>query len=81
MIAVFNSSPLIFLSKLSIIDQALKLFSEVNIPAYVRKEILHKEDIASDKLKALLRVRSKITPLLAAGLPYSSLSPGGRGLG
>ena len=30
MIAVFNSSPLIFLSKLSIIDQALKLFSEVN---------------------------------------------------
>ena len=54
MIAVFNSSPLIFLSKLSIIDQALKLFSEVNIPAYVRKEILHKEDIASDKLKALL---------------------------
>ena len=32
----------------------------VNIPAYVRKEILHKDDIASDKLKALLRSNSVV---------------------
>ena len=55
MIAVFNSSPLIFLSKLNVIDQALKLFSKVIVPAYVQEEILQKEDIASEKLKALLR--------------------------
>jgi len=55
MIAVFNSSPLIFLSKLNVIDQALKLFSKVIVPACVQEEILQKEDIASEKLKALLR--------------------------
>ena len=49
--AVLNSSPLIFLSKLHLIDQALKLFSDVTVPGYVQKEILQKEDIASEKLK------------------------------
>ena len=29
MITVFNSSPLIFLSKLNVIDQSLELFSKV----------------------------------------------------
>ena len=55
MIAVFNSSPLIFLSKLSVLDQALKLFSKVIVPACVQEEILQKEDIASKKFKSLLR--------------------------
>ena len=55
MIAVFNSSPLIFLSKLDIINQVLGLFSEVAIPIYVGKEIFRKEDIVSDKLKDLVR--------------------------
>lgn len=55
MIAVFNSSPLIFLSKLNIINQTLELFSGVAIPIYVRKEIFRKEDIVSDKLKDLIR--------------------------
>ena len=54
MIAVFNSSPLIFLSKLNLIDQALKLFSKVIVPDCVQEEILRKEDIASEKLKSLL---------------------------
>ncbi|MCL0090505.1 hypothetical protein M1O13_00665 [Dehalococcoidia bacterium] len=31
MIAVFNTSPLIFLSKLNVIDPALRLFSEKNV--------------------------------------------------
>jgi predicted nucleic acid-binding protein len=55
MIAVFNSSPLIFLSKLNVLDQALKLFSKVIVPACVQEEILQKEDIASKKFKSLLR--------------------------
>jgi len=55
MIAVFNSSPLIFLSKLNVLDQALKLFSKVIVPACVQEEILQKEDIASKKLKSLLK--------------------------
>jgi len=56
MIAVFNSSPLIFLSKLDTINQVLRLFSEVAIPIYVRKEIFfRRKDIVSDKLKDLVR--------------------------
>ena len=55
MIAVFNSSPLIFLSKLNVFDQSLKLFSKVTVPSYVQKEILQKEHIASEKLKVLLK--------------------------
>jgi len=55
MIAVFNSSPLIFLSKLNVFEQSLKLFSKVTVPSYVQKEILQKEDIASEKLKELLK--------------------------
>ena len=55
MIAVFNSSPLIFLSKLNVFEQSLKLFSKVTVPSYVQKEILQKEDIASEKLKVLLK--------------------------
>lgn len=58
MIAVFNSSPLIFLSKLNVINKALKLFSKVIVPACVQEEILQKEDIASEKLKSLLRLNN-----------------------
>lgn len=60
MAAVFNSSPLIFLSKLNVIDQAVKLFSEVTIPVYVREEISRKEDIASDKVKDLLNSKNVV---------------------
>jgi predicted nucleic acid-binding protein len=60
MIAVFNSSPLIFLSRLNIINQVLGLFSEVVIPDYVKKEIFRKEDIVSDKVKDLLRLNNVV---------------------
>jgi predicted nucleic acid-binding protein len=60
MIAVFNSSPLIFLSRLNIINQVLGLFSEVVIPGYVKKEIFRKEDIVSDKVKDLLRLNNVV---------------------
>ncbi len=60
MIAVFNSSPLIFLSKLNVVDQSLELFSKVMIPSYVKKEILQKEDISFEKLKVLLKANNVI---------------------
>ena len=53
MIAVFNSSPLIFLSGIDIIDKALDLFSEVFVPSQVQAEIMAKEDVASEKLASL----------------------------
>jgi hypothetical protein len=37
--AVFNSSPVIFLSKLGLIDEALSLFETVYVPAGVIEEI------------------------------------------
>ena len=54
MIAVFNSSPFIFLSGLDLADQSLGLFTDVCIPVNVHEEILRKSDKASDKLQALL---------------------------
>ena len=60
MITVFNSSPLIFLSKLNVVDQSLELFSKVMIPSYVKKEILQKEDISFEKLKVLLKANNVI---------------------
>lgn len=51
--AVFNSSPLIFLSKLKFLDKALELFGTVYIPLGVIDEI----DKRKDKLKwELLKV-------------------------
>ncbi|MCL0060245.1 DUF3368 domain-containing protein, partial [Dehalococcoidia bacterium] len=46
--------------KLNVIDPALRLFSEIAIPVYVQKEILQKEDIASEKLKVLLTSNSVV---------------------
>jgi len=60
MITVFNSSPLIFLSKLNVIEQSLGLFSKVIVPSYVKKEILQKEDITSEKLNDLLKANDVI---------------------
>ena len=60
MIAVFNSSPLIFLSRLNIINEVIGLFSELVIPGYVKKEIFRKEDIVSDKVKDLLRLNNVV---------------------
>lgn len=52
--AVFNSSPLIFLSKLKILDQAVSLFDEILIPEHVWKEISHKNDIAHEQIANIL---------------------------
>lgn len=55
MVTVFNTSPLIFLSKLNVIDHALKLFSKVIVPSYVQEEIFRKEDGANEKIELLLK--------------------------
>ncbi len=56
--AVFNSSPLIFLSKLMILDQAVSLFDEILIPEYVWKEISQKQDIAYEKLSNIMNYQN-----------------------
>ena len=53
MVAVFNSSPWIFLSKLGIIELAIELFSEVFLPFSVNDEVLRRKDEASSALERL----------------------------
>lgn len=50
----FNSSPLIFLSKLAVLDQAISLFSVIVVPESVYTEVVKKEDIARQNLERLL---------------------------
>ena len=42
--AVFDSSPLIFLTKLGVIEAALDLFDNIDIPSLVYSEIRQKTD-------------------------------------
>ena len=60
--AVFNSSPLIFLSKLNILNDAFSLFSEIAVPAFVYKEISNKEDFAFSTLRSF--INSEELPLI-----------------
>ena len=54
---VLDSSPLIFLSGLNVVDQAFDLFSNAAVPPYVQHEILTKEDQASAKFYGLVGSR------------------------
>jgi hypothetical protein len=69
MIAVFNSSPLIFLSKLSIIDQALKLFSEVNVFNSSPLIFLSKLSIIDQALKLFSEVNPNVAKVEDAADP------------
>ena len=51
MIAVFNSSPWIFLSKLGFLRQALELFDRVLLPSSVKEEISTRKDEAYEALQ------------------------------
>ncbi|MDM8522295.1 hypothetical protein QUF80_02895 [Desulfococcaceae bacterium HSG8] len=53
MIAVMNSSPWIFLSKLGMTVPALRLFDQVVIPSSVKDEVASKQDDTSDTLEKL----------------------------
>lgn len=72
MIVVFNSSPIIFLSRLGFIEKALSLFKTSYIPETAIEEILSKKDKSSESLARLLesnklvRVKAKSTRLFNA---------------
>ncbi|HDZ85430.1 MAG TPA: DUF3368 domain-containing protein [Candidatus Moranbacteria bacterium] len=53
MIAVFDSSPWIFLSKLGIIEPAISLFSKNIVPYSVKEEIVGRNDEATSALERL----------------------------
>ncbi|WP_292854060.1 DUF3368 domain-containing protein [Nostoc sp. NMS8] len=51
---VFNSSPLIFLSRLEFLDIFLDSADEFYLPNFVAEEISAKSDVASQQVKALI---------------------------
>ena len=53
--AVFNSSPIIFLTKLGIIEAVLDLFDRIDIPSLVYSEIRRKPDASAEAVEDLLK--------------------------
>jgi predicted nucleic acid-binding protein len=53
--AVFNSSPIIFLIKLGVIEAALDLFDHIDIPSLVYSEIRQKPDASAKAVEDLVR--------------------------
>ncbi len=53
--AVFNSSPIIFLTKLGIIEAASDLFDRIDIPSLVYSEIRRKPDASAEAVEDLLK--------------------------
>jgi len=72
MVVIFNSSPIIFLSKLGLINEALSLFKISYIPNSAIEEILLKKDESSRicsellKCKKLIKVKAKNRRLFTA---------------
>jgi predicted nucleic acid-binding protein len=64
MIAVFNSSPIIFLTKLGVIEAASDLFERIDIPSSVYAEILQKPDASVEAIEDLTR-RKRVSVLKA----------------
>lgn len=55
--AVFNSSPIIFLTKLGIIEPALDLFDRIEIPSMVYMEIRRKPDASAEAVEDMIKKR------------------------
>ncbi len=53
--AVFNSSPIIFLTKLGIIEAATDLFDRIDIPSLVFSEIREKPDASAEVVASLIK--------------------------
>ena len=53
--AVFDSSPMIFLTKLGVIEAALDLFDNIDIPSLVYSEIRQKPDASAGTVEDLVR--------------------------
>jgi predicted nucleic acid-binding protein len=60
--AVFNSSPIIFLTKLGIIEPALGLFERIDIPSLVYSEIRQQQDASAEAVEDLIR-RKRVSVL------------------
>lgn len=58
MVAVFDSSPLIFLSKLGVIEPAISLFNKAIVPHFVKDEISGRDDEAFSALEKLIETGS-----------------------
>ena len=55
MITVFNSSPIIFLTKLGIIEAASDLFDRIDIPSLVYSEIRRQQDASAEAVESLIK--------------------------
>ena len=63
--AVFNSSPIIFLTKLGIIEAASDLFDRIDIPSLVYSEIRRKPDASAKAVEDLIKARQNVSVLKA----------------
>jgi len=52
--AVFNSSPIIFLTKLGVIEAASNLFDRIDIPSSVYSESRRKPDASAEAVENLI---------------------------
>ena len=55
--AVFNSSPIIFLTKLGIIEAVSALFDRIDIPSSVYSEIRRKPDASAEAVDDFVKSR------------------------
>ena len=70
--AVFNSSPIIFLTKLGIIEATLDLFERIDIPSLVYSEIRQQQDASAEAIEDLIS-RKRVSVLKAENqLPRES---------
>ena len=51
---VFDTSPLIILAKLNILEKVVSFFEDVYIPTAVFEEALQKQNVASQKIQLLV---------------------------
>ncbi len=75
MIVVFDSSPIIFLSRLGIIDKALSLFKTSYIPEKAIEEILFKKDISHEILSELLESNKLLKVKAKSAKLFNALKP------
>jgi predicted nucleic acid-binding protein len=62
--SVFNSSPIIFLTKLGIFEAALDLFERIDIPSSVYSEVHQKPDASAEAVEVLIK-RKRVSVLKA----------------
>jgi predicted nucleic acid-binding protein len=62
--SVFNSSPIIFLTKLGIFEAALDLFERIDIPSSVYSEVHQKPDASAESVEVLIK-RKRVSVLKA----------------